>query len=300
MRCYYKSLLEKLPLEQEGKEFFEAVGQRFFDEHGDELHRAVEVYYAENFEKDPVEAVLTPIVEALEISPYTAYFVLVACASKRMAEEYERRGYDACLYEDFLKDLACKVGECYRWYGEWGLTKFIAWYPLFFKFELFGLGRLQYQPFKRPNVKVSYEVGGHTVHPEDTVYYIHIPGIGPLTEELRMDSYRRAYEFFKDDLNGEPFVLFCGSWMLYERNREFMSPTSNIVGFMNDFKIVRSFESPAQKYWWVFDCPYEGDASVLPRDTSLRRRLAEWLENGGKPGGGDGYFLFDGEHIIND
>ncbi len=300
MRCYYKSLLKKLPLEKEGVDFFEEVGNRIFDKHADALQQAVESYYANNFEKEPVEAIIDPLAADLAVSPYTLYFVLVACASQRMAEEYERRGYEACLFEDFLRDLACKVGECHRWYGEWGLTKFIYWYPLFFKLEIFALGRLQYQPYKRPNAKLPIDVGGHSIQPEDMVYFIHIPGLGPLTEELRMDSYRRAYAFFKEELKGRPFVLFCNSWMLYERNREFMKPTSNIVGFMNDFKIVRSFESPAQKYWWVFDRPYEGDASVLPRDTSLRRRLAEWLENGGVPGGGEGYFLFDGEHIIND
>ena len=115
-----------------------------------------------------------------------------------------------------------------------------------------------------------------------------------------MESYRRAYEFFKNDFKDKPCVFYCTSWMLYERNREFMSPTSNIVRFMSDFKLVKSFEVPEQKYWWVFDRPYEGDASVLLRNTTLRRQMAEWLEQGGTPGGGDGYFVFDGNAIHND
>ena len=64
-----------------------------------------------------------------------------------------------------------------------------------------------------------------------------------------------------------------------------------------DAQIVKSFETLNQKYWWVFDRGYEGDASVLPRDTSVRRALADWLAAGGIPGGGDGYFLFDGNTI---
>ena len=299
MKTHFTSLLEALHLPSDGTAELGAAFERVNAAYPLLLKEAVAVYYETDFAPDPVTALLHPAADALNLPYRTLYFLLVACAAKRMKEEYDARGYDAAMYADFSKDLACKIGETYRWFGEWGLNKITYWYPLFFKFRLFPLGRLQYEIYQRPDEQNPITVSGHTVQPSDLVYFIHIPGIGPLTEELCMDSYRRAYAFFKDDFKNKPCVFYCTSWMLYERNREFMSPTSNIVRFMNDFKIVKSFEVPEQKYWWVFDRPYEGDASVLPRNTTLRRQMAEWLENGGIPGGGDGYFVFDGEQIHN-
>ena len=299
MKNYYLSLLERLPAPEEAKTYFLAVGERIFNDHSAAFAEAVKTYAEEKYEPNKTLALTETLAAESGFSLNAVIFMVIACSAEKMEKEYERRGYDPRMFEDFLKDLACKVGECYRWHGEWGYMKLTYWYPLFFRFELFAIGRFQYQIYKRPDEDRPIHVGGHTVQPEDMVYFIHIPGIGPLTEDVRMDSYRRAHAFFKDDFGNNPCVFYCTSWLLYERNREFMSPDSNIVAFMNDFKIVKSFEVPAQKYWWVFDQPYEGDASVLPRNTSLRRNLADWLANGGKPGGGDGYFLFDGECIIN-
>lgn len=300
MQNYYSNLLERLPVTEDAKAYFRSVGERIFSGHGTAFERILSTYVREDFEPKETAELAQALAAESGIPLNAVTFMVIACSCKRMEEEYRLRGYDPRMFEDFLKDLACKVGECHRWFGEWGYMKLTYWYPLFFRFELFAIGRFQYQIYKRPDEDRPITVGGHTVQPEDMVYFIHIPGIGPLTEDVRMDSYRRAYDFFKEDFGDKPCVFYCTSWLLYERNREFMSPTSNIVAFMNDFKIVKSFEVPVQKYWWVFDRPYEGDASVLPRDTSLRRGLADWLANGGIPGGGDGYFLFDGEHIVND
>lgn len=299
MKKHYYSVLEQLSLPPEGEAALRDAYARTEAAYPDLLEKAVTVYYDTDFAAEPLYEMLYPVAEELGITESAMNFALIACSSKRLLSTYRERGYDEAMFTDFLRDVACKIGENYRWHGVWGLPKITYWYPLFLGLRLFALGRLQYEIYQRPNEDRPITVGGHTVQPEDKVYFIHIPGLGPLTKELRMDSYRRAYTFFKDDFKDKPCVFYCTSWMLYERNREFMSPTSNIIAFMNDFKIVKSFEVPVQKYWWVFDRPYEGDASVLPRDTSLRRRMAEWLESGGVPGGGDGYFLFDGETIIN-
>ena len=165
---------------------------------------------------------------------------------------------------------------------------------------MFALGRLQYELYYRKHVTSVVTVGGHDVRPTDMVYYIHIPSVGPLTKKLCMDSYRRAHRFFRQEHAPDPLVFYCNSWLLYERNREFMDPSSNILRFMSDFKITDSYADPTQKYWGIFDMPNEGDTSALPRNTSLQRRAAAWLENGGVPGGGEGYFLFDGEQILNE
>lgn len=290
------SVLDELQLGDGDAVLRDAI-RRLLASNPDTMDHAVTVYYDSGFSAEPVYEVLLPVTDALDIPVQTANALLVIAATKRMHETYRERGYDEALWTDFLKDLRCKIGECTRWEKVVGLTKITYWYPLFFKLEIFALGRLQYQIYQRPDQVDTVTVGGYTVQPDEPVFFIHIPGIGPLTKEVRLDSYRRAYEFFKHDHDGKPFVLYCTSWLLYEKNREFLPPRSNILDFMNDFKIVKSFETLNQKYWWVFDRAYEGDASVLPRDTSVRRTLADWLAAGGIPGGGDGYFLFDGETI---
>ena len=300
MKSYLFSLLERLPTSDEERAFFKQCVTRLFAEKPQLLSKAVDTYYTSDFQGEAVEALLQEGAETLEVSLKTMNLLLVAASAERLENTYRDRGYDIAMFTDFLRDLACKIGECWRWFGERGIPKVTYWYPLFFKLKLFALGRLQYEIYQRPDEDREITVGGHTVLPTDKVYFIHIPGLGPLTKELRIDSYQRAYEFFKDDFKENPCVFYCTSWLLYERNREFMPPTSNIVDFMNDFKIVKSFEVPAQKYWWVFDVPYEGDASVLPRNSSLRRNMADWLASGGVPGGGDGYFVFDGKNIRND
>ena len=300
MESYLLSLLSRLPITDEEHDFFTNAATQLFAKKPLLLPQAVNVYYHSEFQENAVAPFLQEGIDALGVSLHTMNLLLVAASAERLENAYRERGYDEAMFTDFLRDLACKIGECRRWFGERGLSKITYWYPLFFKLKLFAFGRLQYEVYQRPNENKAYTVHGHTVQPTDQVYFIHIPGLGPLTKDLRMDSYRRAYRFFKEDFNDAPCVFYCTSWLLYERNREFMPPTSNIVDFMNDFKIVKSFEVPEQKYWWVFDVPYEGNASILPRDTSLRRRMAEWLEQGGTPGGGDGYFVFDGETIYND
>ncbi len=296
MKTYIFSVLDELVLTDGDAAIRDAVN-RLFAYDPTVVDRAVNVYYTEEFVADPVYELLLPAADALGIPQETVNLILVIAATRRMRDTYRKRGYDDALWTDFLKDLRCKVGECFRWQHKHGLMKITYWYPLFFKLELFALGRLQYQIYQRPDQVDTVTVGDYTVAPDEPVFFIHIPGIGPLTKEARMDSYRRAYEFFKDQHDGRPFVLYCTSWLLYERNREFLHPQSNIADFMNDFKIIKSYAVPEQKYWWVFDRGYEGDASVLPRDTGLRRALADWLAAGGVPGGGDGYFLFDGKHI---
>ena len=300
MKSYVLALLERLPITDEERRFFINTATQLFSKKPQLLPQAVDVYYRSEFKGDAVAPFLQEGADALGTSLQTMYLLLVAAAAERLENTYRERGYDEAMFTDFLRDVACKIGECRRWFGERGLSKVTYWYPLFFKLKLFAFGRLQYETYQRPNEDKPYTVHGHTVQPTDQVYFIHIPGFGPLTKELRMNSYQRAYRFFKEDFKDAPCVFYCTSWLLYERNREFMPATSNIVDFMNDFKIVKSFEVPEQKYWWVFDVPYEGDASVLPRDTSLRRRMAEWLEQGGTPGGGDGYFVFDGETLYKD
>lgn len=67
---------------------------------------------------------------------------------------------------------------------------------------------------------------------------------------------------------------------------------------MNDFKIVDSQPNEFRDLWRVFGVPFNGDLSALPRDNTMRRAFGTWLDQGGIPGYGVGYFVFDGQRIL--
>lgn len=219
------------------------------------------------------------------------------CA-KLLEDDYRQNGLDDSLYLEIMKDLTYKLEETKKLHDVWGSHTF-SWYHRIFTMRTFALGRFQYTDgyFKGEDMKI----GDFTLAKGQPVYDIHIPSSGPMTAEKRLDSYKKAYNFFKKP--GEQYVVFaCGSWLLYPGNREVFAQGSNLMGFMDDFTPV-SCEEPTpdnlfRDAWRVFYVPYNGDTSALPADTSLQRSYIKWLGEGGGVGRGYGVIVFDGERIV--
>lgn len=224
-------------------------------------------------------------------------FLFMMASSEQMRADYAAAGLSDDLFWDTIADLKYKLIECHDVYGIWGI--FVAfWHAWFFQLRRFKLGRLQFEPYKYSG-KEPVTLGGYTVNPGDTVYNMHIPSCGPLTKELRIDSYKEAYEFFKKDLDGKPMVFMCHSWLLYLGNREILPAHLNMVDFINDFHIVES--APIDDFydkWRVFGKDFEKPNEALPEDTTMRRCFKKWLLEGKKTGEGLGVFIYDGENFI--
>ena len=102
-----------------------------------------------------------------------------------------------------------------------------------------------------------------------------------------------AAVFFKDTFKGIPTVFTCHSWLLYPWNLDVLSPTSNLRAFCADYKIIGTADYPNyDNAWRLFDCLYTGDASALPRDSSLRRAYADRIARGEPMGNGLGVFIY--------
>ena len=142
--------------------------------------------------------------------------------------------------------------------------------------------------------------GGHVIHTGDKYVNFHIPSLGiPLTDEIRMDSYRQAFEFFKDEFGGGPVIFGCGSWLLYDKYLDFLPENSNTAKFIRDFEILRQeAKEEFNDGWRIFDRFSDLPVEQWPRDTSMRRAFAEYVEAGGKTGHGFGVIVFDGEKIV--
>ncbi|MBR3967509.1 MAG: DUF5596 domain-containing protein [Clostridia bacterium] len=217
----------------------------------------------------------------------TAQLLMVILLSKYLKEKYKEKGIEEQVWVDTVGDFKCKLYECHKVYHIWG--SFVGWWwKDFFSMKIFALGRLQYEmklfdkEYKDENVHLT---------PDMKAISIHIPSSGPLTKELREDSYRRAKEFFKDYFGDQPTLFMCSSWLLFPAHEE-MIPKSNIVDFMHDFNIFESTESEKfGELWRIFDDKYSLPYEELPRDTSMRRAYAERLCAGKKLGKGIGFFI---------
>ena len=166
----------------------------------------------------------------------------------------------------------------------------MKWFWGFFRLERFALGRLQFEIVRFGG---DYETDGVSLTPDSLVINVHIPRTGTrLDRESVLESYRLAAEFYRAIL-GDKIVFVCSSWLLFPKNRELLSPTSNLLAFMNDFDIYTSGEYLNYgEVWRLFDKAYDGDVTHLPADTSLRRAYIDLISRGEKTGWGKGVFVY--------
>ena len=129
----------------------------------------------------------------------------------------------------------------------------------------------------------------------------HIPSHGPaLTDAARMDSYRRAHQFFAPRLYQGLLIVSCSSWLMYPAHPQFLPKDSRVLRFMSDFDLIGQKEQEGfPDGWRVFGRAWGAPYAALPEDTSLQRAYKQWLLQRGVTGRGFGLMVFDGERIIN-
>lgn len=250
----------------------------------------LENYYTdETINEDCKDGLLYTLCRDLQVNFFTAKLLLYICLSPNLKQMYIDSGYSEDFWCENIGDLKLKMTECYNVHKIWGLFS-NGWFPSVFRMDTFTLGRMSY------NVRVydgdDFTVGGRKVKAGDKLICVHIPSSGkPFDREARLASYKRAYEFFGVSL------FRCETWLLYPPNKEILNERSNIISFMNDFDIVKSYEYDDDHILWrIFGDKYNLPANELPRDSSLRKAYADFLANGNKLGAGVGYFIYDAEN----
>ncbi|MCR5681220.1 MAG: acyltransferase domain-containing protein [Clostridiales bacterium] len=208
---------------------------------------------------------------------------------------YRDRGIDDEIYYASMRELTVWSKTCMRERGHIGFYEW-GWFANFLRAEIVRLGRLEFHevPFKSGTV---YEHAGHTVKGGERVINTHIPEDGPLDPALVLDAFRRAYRYF--GRTGAAAIV-CDSWLLWPGNYDFLPADSNIRAFMDCFDLIdRDDRKWAGDLWRVFGHRESYDPASLPRDTGLRRAMADYLaKSGGVTGTGYGVFFFDGERIL--
>lgn len=234
----------------------------------------------ESFEK--IAETIKTDAETLKLDWHT-YAMAVLCANVPVIRErYAEKGAGDNIFWESMVDFRCKINECKKVYGVWGIDP-ITWYAGFFEAKIFKLGRLE------------YEVR------DEGVYSVHIPSCGALHHEDVLDSYKRAYVFFGGK-DGAILPFLCSSYLLFPAYQKAVFPENgNIHRFAEDFTIIRIDDKQNfRDAWRVFDRPYTGDLTVLPQNTSLQRAFVAYMKENDNFGTGLGLFLFDGETIRTD
>lgn len=242
---------------------------------------------------------LTVLAEKMGYSEYTLHFVFLLSLTEDLKEKYTLFGIDEQVYYDTMGDLKYKLLECMECEKVPG-TFVAGWYDGFFRMRRAAYGRFQYEVATYTSDTPYTMSCGKTIKKGDLYIGFHIPSSGvPLTDEVRLTSYKEAYKrvskFFDDGI-----VIFgCGSWLLYPRHREFLPERLNIRRFMDDFEIISSDEKDDfHDGWRIFGFESDLPFDQLPRDTTLRKCYADWLSAGNKGGSGFGLIAFDGDKIL--
>lgn len=297
-------VLEKTDFPEEARVFFRELADKIIaGGYEAEFDGFVDVYFESNCDSGKLDGILKEFAGKAGGSHFSYWMLMLILATERAKPMYDARGVSEEVFWDTFADLRSKAIECHDVQGIWGT--FVAfWYGLFYTCKILKFGRLEYQECDCGNENI-YTVGGIKILPGMKLLSIHIPSnFGSFSKEIRMDSYKKAYDFFSKAYGMDTLIFECGSWLLCPVYREVLGPESNVVSFMDDFKIIssRSSDDHFGDAWRVFGkAAHDGTPLAdWPEDTTMRRKIKAHLLAGGKTGSGRGYFAFDGEKLIND
>lgn len=213
-------------------------------------------------------------------SPMLALAVILRLAVD-VKSKYDEAGIDENIYYHTMSDIKIWCEKT----GNQGIKEYM-WFKNHLKFELFRLGRLQFQIYPCKNRTLLYNKLPFSFG--ENLIYIHIPEGEKLSEDRCKESLEMAKEFFCKYFPEYKYnYFFCESWLLFEGNREFMKSDSNIVRFMALFDICYSIKIDVQAIERIY-----GKRELLKRryseNTDLQRRAKAYMLSGNKLGVGIG------------
>ena len=201
--------------------------------------------------------------------------------------KYQKAVISDEIYFETMKDIAvwCENNN------NKGL-KNLSWIKNHLNFDLFKIGRLQFQIYKCDNRTLNYDLLPFNFG--ENLIYVHIPQGEKLVYAECVNSLKNAKRFFGEYFPNYDFdYFFCESWLLYGENWQFMNSSSNILQFSTLFDLVYSVEDDRQAIERIF-----GKRKIIKskyeEKTTLQRSAKRFMQNGGKLGVGIG-ILFKGD-----
>ncbi len=199
----------------------------------------------------------------------------------KVRAKYAVAGIDDSIYFDTMSDIRiwCEKND------NKGLKNF-GWLKNHVSFELFRLGRLQFQFYECKNRTLLYNKLPFSYG--EKLVYIHVPEGEKLDKQKCIESINMAYKFFFRFFPDYAYkYYFCESWLLFEGNRDFMAENCNIISFMSLFDIHYSLKIDAQAIERIF-----GKRCILKKryaeNTDLQIRAKRYMLSGNRLGIGVG------------
>ena len=210
--------------------------------------------------------------------PMTALAVILKLAVD-VKDKYDKAGIDEKIYYDTMSDIKIWCEKT----GNKGIREYM-WLRNHVKFELFRLGRLQFQLYECKNKTLLYNKLPFRYG--DKLINVHIPEGEKLTGDKCEESFTMAGEFFAKYFPDYKYEYYlCESWLLFEGNREFMRDDSNIVKFMDMFEPCYSMRIDVQAIERIY-----GKRQLFKKnyseDTDLQKRAKDYMIKGNKLGVG--------------
>ncbi len=225
---------------------------------------------------------------------YTMHFLIALRCLPYLRELYaQTEGYTEEMFWQGADDLRCKLNECLEIHGIYG--SFVAgWFGSFLNMKRISLGRFQYI-LKYYEADTFTSISGHVIEKGSPVIEFHIPSSGvPLTDEVRNDSYRRAWEYYKDIVGSNRVVLRCTTWLLYPEQYKFLPEKSNIRRFMDDFDLQFFADQPDfHDAWRLFGKSASKPLEEWDEKSSLQRAYKKRLLEGKPSGDAMGFIIME-------
>lgn len=240
------------------------------------------------FDHKPVMEALRGLEVPTGIAWETIHFLYTIYLLPTLEDLYKKENIEEERFWDFVGNLRASMGPGKETYG----LRIAWWFMDFFKLKLFTVGRLQY---RRRRFRCDTPCGDQ-VFPENSYYLdVHIPGAGPLRQELCRDSYKKAVEFYKKRFGDDNIVIGCYSWLLSPDLDALLPEGSNILAFAHQYTLTETVPDKDFDFlgyaFGVHEKPE--DLNTLPENSSLQRALKAWLLEGNILRLGKGYFRYN-------
>ena len=129
---------------------------------------------------------------------------------------------------------------------------------------------------------------------DDECLSMHIPRGGGMTPEKCLESFLLARDFYAQYFPSRPAkAIVCSSWIFNNQLRDILPPAANLVQVQREVYLFPCASSRHDGLWFIYlhNGPFELDK--VPRQTSLQRSVAEYLDQGHRWRAGHMFLLLD-------
>ena len=207
-----------------------------------------------------------------KIKPDENGFKMLFCmleAAGYSYEKYQKGGISEKIFTETMKCFTRFVEEHLESFGNYAFDRDF-WTGRQLSLQLFRIGELEYE--KKEEGEIS----------------MHIPSDADLSAGKCVKSIEEARKFFQEyDPAYAEVPYTCTSWLLSPALKELLPENSRILQFQELFSVREVDRTSDEFLQWVYkrkDIPLE----ELPENTSLQRKMKEYLRKGGQIGEGAG------------